>query len=269
MKTISDNIESTELGPEKKIVELYRFWVGTTYWYYTTADVALVYNGNTYLPASIERGLVRYDSKAEVSQLDLKFSRLSDPVLKFISMNPVELVWVEVLRAYPDISPMETSVVFIGQIKNVRFKGLAAQVTCVSFEFFLRQPIPIHRYGPQCNWTLFDASCKKAEGVFVTTINVDVADNKMSVSAGTIGTYDTSFFALGYLKYQLNRRMIVDHVGDTVYLRYPLLDLPATAYVTLYAGCDGSIVTCRDKFDNVVNYGGHPYVPRDNPVTWE
>lgn len=26
-------------------------------------------------------------------------------------------------------------------------------------------------------------------------------------------------------------------------------------------GCDGLIGTCRDKFNNVVNFGGDPYAP--------
>ena len=35
--------------------------------------------------------------------------------------------------------------------------------------------------------------------------------------------------------------------------------------VDVFAGCDHTVDTCDQKFDNVINYGGWPYVPSKNP----
>lgn len=35
--------------------------------------------------------------------------------------------------------------------------------------------------------------------------------------------------------------------------------------VTLYPGCDGSRETCISKFNNYLNFGGHPFMPTSNP----
>lgn len=35
--------------------------------------------------------------------------------------------------------------------------------------------------------------------------------------------------------------------------------------VTLYPGCDGSRETCISKFNNFLNFGGHPFLPTSNP----
>jgi hypothetical protein len=50
-------------------------------------------------------------------------------------------------------------------------------------------------------------------------------------------------------------------VGTTLTLDAPFppsVTLPAA--VTLFAGCDHTVRTCLSKFDNVLNFGGHPYI---------
>jgi hypothetical protein len=342
MKEVSENVASVEQSASRKIVELYRFWMEGTYytiseysafWYYTNADYNVTYDTKVYVPALISRGTAQYDSKAEVSKMTVRISRTSDIALRYIAMNPIESLWVEILRAYPDTDPLEVTVVFIGQIKNVKFKGIAAEVDCVGFEFLLKQQIPTNRYGPTCNWTLFDTRCQKSMSGFTDTrdavryvsgfgggwnIPLTWSEDKKSITTyfnqcglyhdqvDLIGSKGEKFFDLGYVEYVegglgsdgtgscAHRRMIASSVlntydnergilGSTVRLRYPMSELPdwvlPTQYyyppdvvgvsIRFYAGCDGSIYTCRDKFNNVVNFGGHPYVPKDNPVTWE
>ena len=36
---------------------------------------------------------------------------------------------------------------------------------------------------------------------------------------------------------------------------------------TITAGCDKAFATCRDKFDNILNFGGFPHMPGDDWVT--
>ena len=35
----------------------------------------------------------------------------------------------------------------------------------------------------------------------------------------------------------------------------------------VYAGCNKTIADCRDKFNNVINYRGEPYVPGSDYLT--
>ena len=39
---------------------------------------------------------------------------------------------------------------------------------------------------------------------------------------------------------------------------------PIGSAISLSEGCDLSPETCRDKFDNIINYGGAPFVPSKN-----
>jgi hypothetical protein len=35
----------------------------------------------------------------------------------------------------------------------------------------------------------------------------------------------------------------------------------------MYAGCDHLLATCRDRFSNVANFGGFPWIPQKNPFS--
>jgi hypothetical protein len=67
-------------------------------------------------------------------------------------------------------------------------------------------------------------------------------------------------------------RYIIDHSGTQLTLIVPLSDLTedvndssGDALVALYPGCDHTRETCKDKFDNLANYGGFPWIPSKNP----
>jgi len=268
MKTAEPAYRTREEASAKKPQELYRFWIGETSWTYTSGDVAVDYMGRTYEPAPIERGSVVFNTELEISQLSITIEHAAEPVTKFIVQNPVDLVWVEVLRVFRDQSPLDVGVVFIGQVKNVSVKGLAARATCVGFESYLKQPVPIDRYGPQCNATLFDARCQvdPEDGYKLILASVAIEDGGFTIRHGDLEAADAGFFTMGYLEWGDHKRMIAEHVGERISVRFLIPGLVTGEDVTVYAGCDGGWVTCKEKFNNRPNFRGHPLIPLDNPV---
>ncbi|MEM6496284.1 MAG: phage BR0599 family protein, partial [Pseudomonadota bacterium] len=47
----------------------------------------------------------------------------------------------------------------------------------------------------------------------------------------------------------------------------PARDVVVGDAVTITAGCDKVLETCRDKFSNVANYRGFPHIPGNDFVT--
>ena len=81
-----------------------------------------------------------------------------------------------------------------------------------------------------------------------------------------------NWFAGGYITYRnnetgaLERRSIKENSGTTVTVTaFPLGITDGKTEVTMYAGCDHTHGTCKNKFNNIVNYGGQPYIPILNP----
>jgi uncharacterized phage protein (TIGR02218 family) len=271
MKIVSEEYQTREEANTKQPQELYHFWWGESHWTYTSGDSTLTYNARDYEPSPISRGSVVYNSNLEVSQLAITAHNALQPLIKFLAQNPVELIWVEVLRVFRDQSPIEVGVVFIGQVKMVSVKGLAASVTCVGFESYLKQPIPTDRYGPQCNATLFDSRCGMSDlnaSFFAVLTDVLVLENGTCIKHADLAGFDSHFFSLGFLVWGNHKRMITDHQDEKVYIRFAIPDLISGETVTVYAGCDGNLLTCKDKFNNMNNHRGMPFIPMDNPVLW-
>lgn len=279
MKTHTQDYIDQEEARKRKPRELYHIWRdGGEHWRYTSFTSVLNYGGNDFTPALIDRGTAKYDAKFEVTTLGINFGYLNDPVVEYIAQNPVELLWVEVLRYFEDVTPEEVSVIFIGQIKDVTFQGNLAKANCVGFEHYLKQRIPKFRWQIGCNNDLFDTFCSgldmdtpdgpQAADYKVTTTITNVDEEGVDLASTDFGLKDDGYFTRGYVKWGDYYRMIVDHTGDTITIRFSMPGFAAGQSIDAYPGCDRQLLTCRDKFNNVNNFFGHPWIPLDNPSQW-
>ena len=59
---------------------------------------------------------------------------------------------------------------------------------------------------------------------------------------------------------------IVGNTATSVTLYRQHTDLNIGDVIQLAPGCDQSLKICHEKFKNAARYGGHPYMPGENPV---
>jgi uncharacterized phage protein (TIGR02218 family) len=269
MKNVTAEFQEKEEYGQRRPAEIYHIWRhnGTTHWYYTSIDSPITFETNIYVPATLERDAVAYNSNLEVSSLNVRAAVITSPATQYLSLNPVETLWIDVRKLFLDQDPYEAVVVFIGQIKAIAFKGGEAQAECVGFEYYLKQQLPIFRYQPQCNNFLFDTKCGLSEVTYEVDATIDSIDSTSTVlTSSAFGGFDDGYFTLGFIKFGDYYRPITEHVGNDVTIRYRLSELSASDSVKAYPGCNLDAVTCRDKFSNVDNFFGHPYIPIKNPV---
>lgn len=171
----------------RKPKELYHFWRadGGGHWRYTSSDTAILFGGELFLPGTIKRTVVKYDAELSVTTMRISGGAIEEPVLEFIAINPIEIYWIMVMKLHEGLVPEEASVVFVGQIKGVSFKGVQADVECVGFEHFLKMPIPKERYQVTCNWQVFDSKCTLNKDDFKATavITLDVTKTILTSDA--------------------------------------------------------------------------------------
>jgi len=266
MKEATDQFTKKEQSSIRRPAELYHLWRdGGQHWRYTSGDVDIVYNGNTYVMASVKRGPVSHSAQLEVTTLEVISAAITDPTADFLARNPVEPLWIEVLKIHRS-DPNDSIVIFIGQIKSVVFKGLEAVARCVGFENFLTQPVPLDRYQPSCNNRLFNTKCTLLAASYKVDTTITMVDT-LTFTSSAFATKADGWFTRGNLIWGEYKRMITYHSGSTIAIRYPINGMVTGVSITAYAGCDLAIKTCRDRFDNVVNFFGHPFVPKDNPAT--
>jgi uncharacterized phage protein (TIGR02218 family) len=220
-----------------------------------------------YLPATLERENITYNSELDVQNVGVNFLYSNEVSIKFIAVNPVNLLWISILKLHKELVPQETDVIFLGQIKDVSFKGLQAKATCVSFSHFLKESIPIWRYQLTCNHRLFDSYCSlnkedyKIQGTIVSI-------NDSIIVLNGISTLDNGYLIGGEIKKNSESRKIISHSGTTITVAYVFTALQEEDVVDLYPGCNGRIEVCRDTFDNILHYLGFPFIPleHENPA---
>ena len=61
-------------------------------------------------------------------------------------------------------------------------------------------------------------------------------------------------------------KTIVGNSGGDFTVRFRFVELEVGDTVTVYAGCNKSVSTCRDKFNNLDNFLGFPYTPTESSV---
>lgn len=267
MKDVSNEYIVKEEADQRKPAELYHFWRdGGEHWRHTSGDVTIVYDGEDYIPATFERTHVKYDSQLEVVTMTIRVAYVTDVILEYIAVNPIEVMWVSVMKIHRDQDPLEVDVVFIGQIKNVSFKGAQADVACVGFEQFLKQTIPRWRYQLTCNHILFDDYCTLSKASFKIDAVVTLDASKVILTSATFALQDDGYFIGGEIIFGVESRAIVAHVGSSITLIYKMKLLEDDDTVEAYPGCNGRIEVCRDTFSNVLNYLGFPFLPLENPA---
>jgi uncharacterized phage protein (TIGR02218 family) len=265
---VTDDFIVAEKAESLAPVELFHIWeaagaVDDLHWYYTSGDAPISHEGNTYEPVAIERSSLSYDSELEVTTMTVTVGALRDEMRDYLVQNPMAQTWVSVLRVHRGAG--DTSVVFIGQVRGLSFQGAAAEAECVGFEHFLKMKIPTIYFQPSCNNIIFDNRCGLNKNNYAVTTTA-TGDGK-GLSAEAFGSKPDGFFNYGWMEYGRQKRMVVSHNGTGILLQYPFTDWENGSTVTVYAGCDQRITTCRDRFNNVKNFYGTPYVPIENPST--
>ena len=273
MKSVDGNFNNEEQSFNREPSELYHIWTeDESYnWYYTSGDKSVIYDGNTYVPATLKRSILQYDVTLETTSLSFDVGRLENPIMEYLSLGPLRTTWISVMKVHRNSNPISVMVIFIGQIKSVTFKGPQAKVSCVGFEYILRQSLPIYKFQKACNHTLFDDNCSLNPASFETETTITVSADGLTLTSSDFGLEDDGYFSRGFIVFDngghIEKRMITQHSGDDIKLRFKFEDLVSTDTVKTYPGCDQRENTCNDKFSNLDNFLGFIFIPIDNPVT--
>jgi uncharacterized phage protein (TIGR02218 family) len=274
--TVNPQTEKLALARTRRPAEVYKFWNTNNTYYRTSADVPITYNGNVYTPTAIKRGGTRQSLDLTVSKVSLTMNYADAIVAEYLGQSPLDLTFLEIKRVFRDQPTKEGLAVFIGVFGKTSFQGLQCKINCVGIERLLRQKVPRLRYQANCQLSLYGTRCGVNPATYGVSGNVvSVAADGFTFVLTEAASYANGYFNLGYVsKSATPAQMVTNHVGNTIYLRQPLIGLVATDSVTVYPGCDKSMSTCKNKFNNLGNnlldrHLGYPYIPADNPSMWK
>jgi uncharacterized phage protein (TIGR02218 family) len=164
-------------------------------------------------------------------------------------------------------------VVFKGTVRAVSFtdNGYLAKLSVLPLNA-LQRNVPRRTYQYKCNHVLYDSRCQVVEGDFrfVNTVSAVSADGRTLTVPGLDAAKGVGFSSGGFVTIPTlgEFRLILTHQAtDQIVIIMPFAVSPVGTSVEVLAGCNHDLDICKSKFDNVINYGGTPFVPLKNPFT--
>ena len=245
-------------------VNLYEVTVGTNVWRYTSGEFDVQTATEVWKAIPLKRKELTYDLKT--TNLTMTVSADTPPFDTYKYNVPIVPINV-VVYDYPSMGVKFTGTV-VGISYNV--KTNVASVKLGSTDTIGNSTCPNRTYGQMCSFDLFDEMC----AVPVSSFTVTLPTNELTWSQGDVvshpvlGGYPADSFRNGYVLFDTGEsQFVVEHNGDTLKLLGTIFTRDDATTMQVTYGCNKSITDCENKFNNLPNFGGFPFVPTKNPVT--
>lgn len=168
--------------------------------------------------------------------------------------TPVNLI---VYRLHePDKTQFD--VALAAQISQVSFNASECVLTA-TMENWLNKELPNGTNQYYCNNIIFDKRCRLNIDNYKVTIFIDSVD-VLNIYSADFANYADGYFVNGRLYFGGYVRMINEHVGNRIKLKYPFMSTPRNEVVVV-PGCDHLFKTCALRYNNTLNFTGVPYCP--------
>lgn len=123
-------------------------------------------------------------------------------------------------------------------------------------------------YSETCRYLLGDAGCKKDLTAFTFTGTVTAVTDNQQFTVSVVQA--DGYFHKGKITFTsgdnngLSEEIINNDDGALILFRPMVGTVAIGNAVTLIAGDDKTLATCRDKFANAINFGGEPHLSGRN-----
>jgi hypothetical protein len=263
VSTYDDDETSTS---QNRPIDLYTLVTPTAIYRVTSHIVDVAYGGHTFTALTMSRGPQQVAQDLTGRELIVYLPITHPLVRRFAASGIPERQVLVTLQRLQQVSGIAVQA-WQGFGTGMQIDGHVAKLRVPSVtDDAMRIKLPVVAAQRLCNHRLFDARCAPNPGVdgpAATSFQVNgalVSQSGTTLIVSTLGGHPDGWANLGDVVHVATgeRRYILAQGGTTLTLHSPFVGaLPGDA-LTVFAGCDHTIGTCRDKFANVGNFGGHP-----------
>lgn len=157
---------------------------------------------------------------------------------------------------------------FIGDVTSWKLEGITILLTVTSILGRLTASLPRHHFKPGCCWELYSSGCGVSRDQYKQNYEIAAGStkNKLRIAQATTTLAD-EYLNEGLLVFETGTNLgvargIKEQKGDVLTLREPLLFTPRPGdKIWTAPGCDKTIRTCIDRYNNKQNFRGFPRMP--------
>ena len=252
-------------------VELYEITIGASVFYLTSYYKDYDLGEQTfYAIAGLRRSGFQVSADNTPSECKVTIPSTYAALVDLIR-DPEALCGVSIVIKRHFIDPDLTEIIFFGDASSgFSFSNGLCDMTFKDLLYVLDREICRVRMQSLCNNRLGDYTCgvdKESATFKLSSVAVIVDSTRKILSSADFDAKDDGFFTNGIVVLNGIKRVITKHVGTDVYIVFPIAGLSAGAGTidSVYAGCDKTPETCRDRFNKLENFVGMPYIPTKDP----
>lgn len=259
---------------------LYEFNLNGTIHRYTDYPEIIVYNAENYAPFPIKHSEVKQSNEMSKNNLTVSIPILGSFSDQFVGWSPDHIASVTIRRGH--FGSVDTLVYWKGRVSSHSIKEKTIVFKCESIFTSLRRAGVRARFQRSCRHAVYSNGCNLDKSLFANLGKVS-AINSLVITVNEAALQADGYFSAGAIQFTDGSfRLILSHTGNQLTLnrasRYLQDNFGVGDYglgyglaygghgVVLYPGCDRTIATCKDKFNNILNQGGFKWIPTKNPM---
>lgn len=250
-------------------IECYAFVTSSGTWRYTSYDRGITVAGQMFTPLPIVRTAIETGSVTDspiTTDFILPVTSEAAKALAFLD-NPKECVVTVYSVHEGDDYATDYRIEYVGHFAGASSSGKWATIKTGSIlQTKLNGNLSSVFYQGVCNHILFDERCKIVRAAHTVTATVTkVQSQKITVdNDGGINGYLIGGEILNTRTGE--KRGVISNTDNAVLAGYKFIDIIVGDTVELTVGCNHlRLGDCKNKFDNVDNYGGFDFIPVKNP----
>lgn len=254
---------------------------GGSFYAFTDAEAPITLDGIEYAPMASEREKIEVSGRLEDKELSLMLA-IDHPLAELTKFYPPSWVITITIRQGHVADPAAPSewaqgenfpVAWNGRIlERVGGQGAMVNMVCGPSGHSMNMPGLRRNYQWSCPHALYGVMCQANKAAATTQEVVTVATGNRVELAGDWGLTEVprDRYRGGMIQWQgghaTEYRMILGITEEDVILVSGPTFLEEDDEIELVLGCGRTLADCDDLHNNAVNYGGMPWIPKNNPI---
>jgi len=279
-KTSNDLIEflASEGGNTMKIADLYTFTLTNgQILRYTSADFDINYAGNIYSHknAGIARSDMSWQTGLSVDDVTVEMNPgMNDtigsvPLAHAFRNGTFDGAEIQLDMAFYkegwENEPLILGKLFVGNVDVEEVSGSYVKLNIKSLTELLNTSFPSDIYQTACHYSLYGTGCNVARANFSEDLTIQKDSTKKQLICSP--TKSDGYYQNGIVLFTNGANVNVKksvklYSSGMITLSTPLQYAPQVGNTfTIFAGCDKTMATCKNKFNNLDNFSGTPFIP--------
>lgn len=230
----------------------------------------------TYLPWPIKHTELTQDGTLDKSDLTVSLALGTDLDPLFLAYPPSQIVNLVIFAGHinNDLSPNDFRAKWVGRIVNGGHRDNELDLSCLPVSSALKRPGLRRNYSIGCPHVLYGPDCKANKAAATISRQVaSVTRNQITLNTA-IPDGDAPKYVGGLLEWnnsdngrkEVRTISAVSNDRLVITIRGLARGLAGGTSLSLVRGCNHLETGCN-QHGNILNYGGQPFIPLENPLS--